>query len=169
MVKAMNQDDLSLARVPQRSFHIVFTSYSGAMSADIHCIYYFHQNVTFFYCHIRSILMFQFVIQLFPPRYVQIITCTDQSRFFYCLSIGNVFFTFQLKCYHKRYRSPSRDVIFRVQFHTCAVHDLGIMFGKDELDETFKGETYSTQQSLQCDHSECNRANSYNPLRWRVN
>lgn len=45
----------------------------------------------------------------------------------------------QLKCYHKRYRGPCRDVIFRVQFHTCAVHDLGIVFGKDELDETFKG------------------------------
>ncbi|CAB1346539.1 unnamed protein product [Coregonus sp. 'balchen'] len=44
-----------------------------------------------------------------------------------------------LKCYHKRFRSPQRDVIFRVQFHTCAVHDLGIVFGKDELDETFKG------------------------------
>ncbi|KAM7380854.1 hypothetical protein PAMP_004125 [Pampus punctatissimus] len=44
-----------------------------------------------------------------------------------------------LKCYHKRYRGPCRDVIFRVQFHTCAVHDLGIVFGKDELDETFKG------------------------------
>lgn len=49
-------------------------------------------------------------------------------------------FTLQLKCYHKRYRSPCRDVIFRVQFHTCAVHDLGIVFGKDELDETFKGQ-----------------------------
>ncbi|KAM4608947.1 tensin-1 isoform 2-T2 [Polymixia lowei] len=47
-----------------------------------------------------------------------------------------------LKCYHKRYRSPSRDVIFRVQFHTCAVHDLGIVFGKDELDETFKDERF---------------------------
>ncbi|XP_033990595.1 tensin-1 isoform X5 [Trematomus bernacchii] len=47
-----------------------------------------------------------------------------------------------LKCYHKRYRSPCRDVIFRVQFHTCAVHDLGIVFGKDELDETFKDERF---------------------------
>ncbi|KAM9365116.1 tensin-1 isoform 2-T2 [Pholidichthys leucotaenia] len=47
-----------------------------------------------------------------------------------------------LKCYHKRYRSPSRDVIFRVQFHTCAVHDLGIVFGKDELDETFKDDRF---------------------------
>ncbi|KAE8299610.1 Tensin [Larimichthys crocea] len=47
-----------------------------------------------------------------------------------------------LKCYHKRYRSPCRDVIFRVQFHTCAVHDLGVVFGKDELDETFKDDRF---------------------------
>ncbi|XP_057708331.1 tensin-1 isoform X3 [Corythoichthys intestinalis] len=47
-----------------------------------------------------------------------------------------------LKCYHKRYRGPCRDVIFRVQFHTCAVHDLGVVFGKDELDETFKDERF---------------------------
>ena len=48
----------------------------------------------------------------------------------------------QLKCYHKRFRSPSRDVVFRVQFHTCAVHDLAVVFGKDELDQTFKGRTF---------------------------
>ncbi|XP_014840017.1 PREDICTED: tensin-like isoform X10 [Poecilia mexicana] len=47
-----------------------------------------------------------------------------------------------LKCYHKRYRSSCRDVIFRVQFHTCAIHDLGIVFGKDELDETFKDDRF---------------------------
>uniref|UniRef100_A0A8B9KWI1 Tensin 1b n=1 Tax=Astyanax mexicanus TaxID=7994 RepID=A0A8B9KWI1_ASTMX len=47
-----------------------------------------------------------------------------------------------LKCYHKRFRSPSRDVIFRVQFHTCAVHDLSLVFGKDELDETFKDDRF---------------------------
>lgn len=45
----------------------------------------------------------------------------------------------QLKCYHKRFRNPTRDVVFRVQFHTCAIHDLGVVFGKNELDETFKG------------------------------
>ncbi|XP_051283466.1 tensin isoform X6 [Dicentrarchus labrax] len=44
-----------------------------------------------------------------------------------------------LKCYHKRFRNPTRDVVFRVQFHTCAIHDLGVIFGKNELDETFKG------------------------------
>ncbi|XP_045062676.1 tensin-1-like isoform X3 [Coregonus clupeaformis] len=47
-----------------------------------------------------------------------------------------------LKCYHKRFRSPQRDVIFRVQFHTCAVHDLGLVFGKNELDETFKDDRF---------------------------
>ncbi|XP_049584805.1 tensin-1 isoform X4 [Syngnathus scovelli] len=47
-----------------------------------------------------------------------------------------------LKCYHKRHRGPCRDVIFRVQFHTCAVHDLAIVFGKDQLDETFKDERF---------------------------
>ena len=45
----------------------------------------------------------------------------------------------QLKCYHKKFRSPARDVIFRVQFHTCAIHDLGVVFGKEDLDEAFKG------------------------------
>ncbi|XP_038577155.1 tensin isoform X4 [Micropterus salmoides] len=44
-----------------------------------------------------------------------------------------------LKCYHKSYRNTTRDVVFRVQFHTCAIHDLGVVFGKSELDETFKG------------------------------
>ncbi|XP_041117460.1 tensin-like isoform X5 [Polyodon spathula] len=47
-----------------------------------------------------------------------------------------------LKCYHKQFRSPTRDVIFRVQFHTCAIHDLGVVFGKDELDETFKDDRF---------------------------
>ncbi|XP_068446571.1 tensin-1 isoform X5 [Clinocottus analis] len=44
-----------------------------------------------------------------------------------------------LKCYHKRYRNSTRDVMFRVQFHTCAIHDLGVVFGKNELDDTYKG------------------------------
>ncbi|XP_063790010.1 tensin-1 isoform X5 [Pseudophryne corroboree] len=47
-----------------------------------------------------------------------------------------------LKCYHKKYRSPTRDVIFRVQFHTCAIHDLGIVFGKEDLDDAFKDERF---------------------------
>ncbi|XP_034034194.1 tensin [Thalassophryne amazonica] len=47
-----------------------------------------------------------------------------------------------LKCYHKRYRNATRDMVFRVQFHTCAIHDLGVVFGKNELDETFRDERF---------------------------
>ncbi|XP_077594703.1 tensin-1 isoform X2 [Stigmatopora nigra] len=47
-----------------------------------------------------------------------------------------------LKCYHKRFRNSIRDVVFRVQFHTCAIHDLGVVFGKRELDETFKDDRF---------------------------
>nr|XP_009939282.1 PREDICTED: tensin-1 [Opisthocomus hoazin] len=47
-----------------------------------------------------------------------------------------------LKCYHKKFRSPTRDVIFRVQFHTCAVHDLDIVFGKEDLDEAFRDDRF---------------------------
>ncbi|KAK0152825.1 Tensin [Merluccius polli] len=64
-----------------------------------------------------------------------------------------------LKCYHKRFQGPSRDVVFRVQFHTCAIHGLAVVFGKNELDDTFKGlghlengpsvsVDYNTQDSL---------------------
>ncbi|XP_054827369.1 tensin-1 isoform X7 [Eublepharis macularius] len=47
-----------------------------------------------------------------------------------------------LKCYHKKFRSPTRDVIFRVQFHTCAIHDLAIVFNKEDLDDAFKDERF---------------------------
>ncbi|XP_075414249.1 tensin-3 isoform X2 [Tenrec ecaudatus] len=39
-----------------------------------------------------------------------------------------------VKCYHKKYRSATRDVIFRLQFHTGAVQGYGLLFGKEELD-----------------------------------
>ncbi|XP_020660716.3 tensin-1 isoform X3 [Pogona vitticeps] len=47
-----------------------------------------------------------------------------------------------LKCYHKEFRSPTRDVIFRVQFHTCAIHDLAIVFNKEDLDDASKDERF---------------------------
>uniref|UniRef100_A0ACB8G1T9 Uncharacterized protein n=1 Tax=Sphaerodactylus townsendi TaxID=933632 RepID=A0ACB8G1T9_9SAUR len=47
-----------------------------------------------------------------------------------------------LKCYHKKFRNPTRDVIFRVQFHTCAIHDLAIVFNKEDLDDAFKDERF---------------------------
>ncbi|XP_051865704.1 tensin-2-like isoform X4 [Pristis pectinata] len=42
-----------------------------------------------------------------------------------------------VKCYHKQYKNPERDVVFRVQFHTCAIHGTQLWFGKDELDDAY--------------------------------
>ncbi|XP_078260428.1 LOW QUALITY PROTEIN: tensin-1-like [Rhinoraja longicauda] len=47
-----------------------------------------------------------------------------------------------LKCYHKREHSPAREIAFRVQFHTCAIHDLSVVFGKADLDDAFKDDRF---------------------------
>ncbi|XP_039098893.1 tensin-3 isoform X3 [Hyaena hyaena] len=39
-----------------------------------------------------------------------------------------------IKCYHKKYRAATRDVIFRLQFHTGAVQGCGLVFRKEDLD-----------------------------------
>nr|XP_053782964.1 tensin-3 isoform X3 [Desmodus rotundus] len=39
-----------------------------------------------------------------------------------------------VKCYHKKYRSATRDVVFRLQFHTGAVQGRSLVFGKEDLD-----------------------------------
>ncbi|XP_041835790.1 tensin-2-like isoform X2 [Melanotaenia boesemani] len=39
-----------------------------------------------------------------------------------------------VKCYHRRSRITEREVVFRVQFHTCTVHGAQLWFGKTELD-----------------------------------
>lgn len=39
-----------------------------------------------------------------------------------------------VKCYHRRSRAEEREVVFRVQFHTCTVHGAQLWFGKTELD-----------------------------------
>nr|XP_054391551.1 tensin-3-like isoform X6 [Pongo abelii] len=43
-----------------------------------------------------------------------------------------------VKCYHKKYRSATRDVIFHLQFHTGAVQGYGLVFGKEDLDNASK-------------------------------
>ncbi|ETE67720.1 Tensin, partial [Ophiophagus hannah] len=55
-----------------------------------------------------------------------------------------------LKCYHKEFRSPTRDVIFRVQFHTCAIHDLAIVFNKEDLDDAFKAKSLILKLRYPC-------------------
>ncbi|XP_040059189.2 tensin-2 isoform X2 [Gasterosteus aculeatus] len=39
-----------------------------------------------------------------------------------------------VKCYHRRSQAAEREVVFRVQFHTCTVHGAQLWFGKTELD-----------------------------------
>ncbi|XP_033620811.1 tensin-3, partial [Fukomys damarensis] len=39
-----------------------------------------------------------------------------------------------VKCYHKKYRSATRDVVFRLQFHTGAVQGHALVLGKEDLD-----------------------------------
>ncbi|XP_071990699.1 tensin-2 isoform X2 [Engystomops pustulosus] len=39
-----------------------------------------------------------------------------------------------VKCYHKRCKSHEREVLFRLQFHTCTIHNTHLCFSKDQLD-----------------------------------
>ncbi|XP_074205192.1 uncharacterized protein LOC141574330 [Camelus bactrianus] len=45
----------------------------------------------------------------------------------------------QVKCYHKRYRLATRDVVFHLQFHTGTIQGYGLVFGKEDLDNACKG------------------------------
>ncbi|XP_054049518.1 tensin-3 isoform X6 [Rissa tridactyla] len=47
-----------------------------------------------------------------------------------------------LKCYHKKYRSATRDVIFRLQFHTGAIQGHSLVFGKEDLDNASKDDRF---------------------------
>ncbi|XP_069715821.1 tensin-3 isoform X2 [Phaenicophaeus curvirostris] len=47
-----------------------------------------------------------------------------------------------LKCYHKKYRSATRDVIFRLQFHTGAIQGHCLVFGKEDLDNANKDDRF---------------------------
>lgn len=40
-----------------------------------------------------------------------------------------------IKCYHKKIRSGQREVMWRTQFHTCAISDYSLIFSKSELDD----------------------------------
>ncbi|XP_044143513.1 tensin-2 isoform X1 [Bufo gargarizans] len=39
-----------------------------------------------------------------------------------------------VKCYHKRCEPHEREVLFRLQFHTCTIHTTHLCFSKDQLD-----------------------------------
>ncbi|XP_057700886.1 tensin-2-like isoform X2 [Corythoichthys intestinalis] len=39
-----------------------------------------------------------------------------------------------VKCYHRRSQAAEREVVFRIQFHTCTIHGTQLWFGKKDLD-----------------------------------
>ncbi|KAM5203745.1 tensin-3 isoform 1-T1 [Hipposideros larvatus] len=54
-----------------------------------------------------------------------------------------------VKCYHKKYRSATRDVIFRLQFHTGAVQGYGLVFGKEDLDSASKDDRFPANGKIE--------------------
>ena len=48
-----------------------------------------------------------------------------------------------IKCYNKKLNAATRDVIFRCQFHTCAISDYVLNFTKSELDDACEGTFHS--------------------------
>ncbi|XP_022079400.1 tensin-2-like isoform X9 [Acanthaster planci] len=40
-----------------------------------------------------------------------------------------------VKCYHKKFRATTRDVVFRCQFHTTAIMECRLVFQKSDLDD----------------------------------
>ncbi|MGH0148004.1 UNVERIFIED_CONTAM: hypothetical protein FKN15_039120 [Acipenser sinensis] len=47
-----------------------------------------------------------------------------------------------VKCYHKKFRSATREVVFCLQFHTSSVQGYGLVFGKEELDNANKDDRF---------------------------
>ncbi|KYO17290.1 tensin-2 isoform B [Alligator mississippiensis] len=54
-----------------------------------------------------------------------------------------------VKCYHRQSHGAERDVVFRVQFHTCTVHGSQLWFSKDELDEAWTDERFPFEASVE--------------------
>ncbi|CAK6434789.1 unnamed protein product [Pipistrellus nathusii] len=54
-----------------------------------------------------------------------------------------------VKCYHKKHRSATRDVIFRLQFHTGAVQGYGLVFGKQDLDSACQDDRFPASGKIE--------------------
>ncbi|XP_066487515.1 tensin-3 isoform X2 [Tiliqua scincoides] len=125
--------------------------------------------------------------QAMQPVYTSGVYVGPESQTKVCIAIepaqllkGDI----MLKCYHKKYRSSTRDIIFRLQFHTGAVQGYGLMFNKEDLDNAnkddrfpdygkvelmFSGSPEKTQrcEHLQNDHGVIVDYNTSDPLiRW---
>uniref|UniRef100_A0A8C5BL49 Tensin-2-like n=1 Tax=Gadus morhua TaxID=8049 RepID=A0A8C5BL49_GADMO len=58
-------------------------------------------------------------------------------------------YTSGVKCYHRRTRGAQREVVFRVQFHTCTVHGAQLWFGKTELDSASSDDRFPPDNSVE--------------------
>uniref|UniRef100_A0A0L8FL33 Phosphatidylinositol-3,4,5-trisphosphate 3-phosphatase n=1 Tax=Octopus bimaculoides TaxID=37653 RepID=A0A0L8FL33_OCTBM len=47
-----------------------------------------------------------------------------------------------IKCYHKKPKGNQREIIWRCQFHTCAISESSLVFSRQELDEACNGKKY---------------------------
>ncbi|XP_018103073.1 tensin-2 isoform X1 [Xenopus laevis] len=54
-----------------------------------------------------------------------------------------------VKCYHKRCKPHEREVLFRVQFHTCTIHKTHLCFSKDQLDCAFTDDRFPDDASVE--------------------
>ncbi|KAM6977759.1 tensin-2 [Aplochiton taeniatus] len=54
-----------------------------------------------------------------------------------------------VKCYHRRVQSADRDVVFRLQFHTCTIHGAQLWFGKGELDQACTDERFPSDATVE--------------------
>nr|XP_033792170.1 tensin-2 isoform X2 [Geotrypetes seraphini] len=52
-----------------------------------------------------------------------------------------------VKCYHKQ--SQDRDVVFRVQFHTCTIHSSQLWFAKQELDDAWMDDRFPSSATVE--------------------
>ncbi|KAM9319887.1 tensin-2 [Gastrophryne carolinensis] len=54
-----------------------------------------------------------------------------------------------VKCYHKRCKPHEREVVFRLQFHTCTIHNTHLCFSKDQLDCAFTDERFPEEAAVE--------------------
>ncbi|XP_030054055.1 tensin-2 isoform X2 [Microcaecilia unicolor] len=54
-----------------------------------------------------------------------------------------------VKCYHKQSQGQDRDVVFRVQFHTCTIHSSQLWFAKQELDDAWMDDRFPSSATVE--------------------
>uniref|UniRef100_A0A8C4E3M1 Tensin 2b n=1 Tax=Dicentrarchus labrax TaxID=13489 RepID=A0A8C4E3M1_DICLA len=79
---------------------------------------------------------------------LQLVYTSGTLSFLICTSLSYLH-PLQVKCYHRRSRAAEREVVFRVQFHTCTVHGAQLWFGKTELDLACTDDRFSPDATVE--------------------